>query len=73
VQLATPDMPSAPWNWSETSWLYQGSASGGRDAVAPVTAGAVASYFTVTDPDWALPARSLQVPLTEAAALSGPL
>ena len=55
-----------------SEWLYQPFASAGRPAAAVAT-GAVPSYLRpkALVPLW-LPARSLQVPLTEAAALSGP-
>ena len=47
--------------------------SGGRSACAPVTNGAVSSYFSPKPSGvLVLPARSLQVPETEAVALSGP-
>jgi hypothetical protein len=52
--------------------LYQPLASGARAALAPVTAGAVASYFTAKEPWRLLPARSPQEPATAAATLSGP-
>src|SRR5215212_6662089 len=65
-------MPSAPWNCTENARLYQGAASGARDAVVPVTAGALASYLSAKGELAALPALSRQLPVTDAPALSGP-
>ena len=66
-------MASAPWNCTSRAWLCQPPASGGREGVAPVTPGAVASYFTVTAALAEFPALSRQLPLTGAPLLSGPL
>src|SRR4029453_7055055 len=65
-------MPSGPWNWKETGWLYQGAGPGERDGVAPVTPGAVASYLNPSGELPALPALSRQLPVTLAPPLSGP-
>jgi hypothetical protein len=53
--------------------LNQPPAFGGRSGVAPVITGAVWSYFNPYPNGllW-LPARSRHVPVTDAAALSGP-
>ncbi len=53
-----------------TEWLCQPFASGAR-AVA-LAAGAVSSYLRGSEAGAVLPATSRQVPLTVAAALSGP-
>ena len=69
---AMPDVASVPAKATPTGWLNQPFASVGRAALAPVTWGAVASYPSTNERAALLPARSRQVPLTEAPALSGP-
>ena len=67
-----PDVGSAPLKETESGWLYQPFESGPRDGVA-VTTGLVSSYWK---PKLLLelvfPARSRQVPETDAFAESGP-
>ena len=67
-----PEVASVPLKPTVSGWLYQPFASGLRDGVA-VTAGPVSSYWK---PKLLLalvfPARSRQVPVTEALAESGP-
>jgi hypothetical protein len=73
VQASTPDVASVPANATGTARLYQPPASGPRAACPPVTAGAVASYLIVSESvPLTLPALSVQVPVTETAAASGP-
>ena len=68
-----PDVASAPSKSNATARLYQPPASGLRCGVAPVTCGAVESYLRAKPSGLlALPALSVQVPPTDAAALSGP-
>jgi hypothetical protein len=68
---ARPAVASVPAKPTGTGALYQPFALAGRVGVA-VACGAVASYFSASDGDAALPATSRQVPPTEAAASSGP-
>jgi hypothetical protein len=44
VQVATPEVPSAPSKAMGTAWLYQPFASGGR--AAGLACGAVSSYLS---------------------------
>ena len=60
-----------PAKLTESEALYQPAAFGWRAGVA-LACGAVASYFSGNEPDPEFPALSLHVPLTAAAALSGP-
>jgi hypothetical protein len=70
VQLCTPDVASEPWNVTVTEWLCQPFESGAR--AVGLADGGVWSYRSASAADAALPARSRQVPLTVAEALSGP-
>ena len=56
---------------TESERLYQPFASGARLAAA-ATPGAVESYWSENAPTRALPATSVQMPVTEAVAESGP-
>src|SRR3954469_11490534 len=67
-----PESASDPWNVNLTGALYQPSWSGARSGVASVTVGAAVSYLNVTAFVAEFPARSVQVPVTCAAAPSGP-
>ena len=70
---ATPDVASVPRTVNPTARLYQPLALAARSGSAAVTAGAVASYFSPKgNAPLVLPALSVQVPLTEAVASSGP-
>src|SRR5205823_1726506 len=66
-----PEVPSLPTNEIVSAWLYQPLASGFLPAVG-VTVGAVASYLRPNDRVVLLPARSRQMPVTDAPASSGP-
>ena len=74
MHASTPETGSVPAKPIATAWLYQPFASAARAGLPPVTVGAVASYLS-----WwlkgalTLPALSVQVPGTDAAAPSGPL
>jgi hypothetical protein len=46
-----PEVPSVPLKLMPTGWLYQPFESGPRLGDPPVTVGAVASLFTLTDND----------------------
>jgi hypothetical protein len=56
-----------------TGWLYQPLWSGRREAVHPVMVGGAASYLRATLAGAVFPALSIQLPLTLALGLSGPL
>jgi hypothetical protein len=71
LQVSTPEVASVALHEIVTGWLYQPFWSGARPGVA-VTVGAVASYFTGNEEEVGLPALSVQLPDTEAPALSGP-
>ncbi len=68
---STPDVASAPAKLTVSAWLYQPFASAPREGSA-VTCGLVPSYFRPTDLEAPFPALSLQDPVTEAVAESGP-
>src|SRR5262249_5242375 len=72
VHESIPEVASVPAKATATGWLYQPFASGARPALA-LTFGGVPSYFSATVDDDVQPAPSVQVPGTEAEALSGPL
>jgi len=67
-----PDVVSMPGNEIESWWLYQPLRSGCRSATGAPAEGAVASYPNVAAPVAVFPAASLHVPVTFAAAESGP-
>ena len=68
-----PEVASEPANDTPTAWLYQPFVSGGRAGLA-LTLGGVASYLRLNvEGALTLPALSVQVPLTVALPLSGPL
>jgi hypothetical protein len=72
TQESSPEVASVPAKLTERAWLYQPFASGARDGVA-VTFGPVSSYWKTKLPTaLVFPARSRQVPATEAFTLSGP-
>jgi hypothetical protein len=68
-----PDRLSLPDAWKSTGWLYQPSESGPRESER-LTAGGVASYLIDPEVSGALtfPALSVQVPVNDAPAVSGP-
>src|SRR5687767_10652740 len=66
-----PATGSVPENVTVRGALCQPFAFAGREGVAAVW-GAVASCFTGREAEPPFPARSTQVPLTVATALSGP-
>ena len=62
-----------PARSKRTGRLNQPAAFGERSGVAPATAGAVSSYLSPYGKGLlTLPALSVHVPASEAAALSGP-
>jgi hypothetical protein len=71
TQEATPEVPSAPAKLTFSARLYQPFESGVRAGVA-VAEGAVPSYFNPNAFEVVFPALSVQEPLTEAVASSGP-
>jgi hypothetical protein len=46
LHASTPEVASEPAKETTSAWLYQPLASAARAALAPVTVGAVASYFS---------------------------
>ena len=73
-QDAMPAVVSVPWTSKATGWLNHPEALAGRSGTAPVTDGSVSSYFRPYGKGaLTFPALSLQVPDSDAAALSGPL
>src|SRR5581483_11071827 len=71
-QAPIPEVASLPVYVTVTGRLYQPFRSGGRSAAAPSTVGGVESYWSANDAVPVLPALSRHVPVTAAAALSGP-
>src|SRR4029453_14236877 len=68
-----PEVPSVPAKPIVSAWLYQPFESGAREGVA-VTTGPVPSYWKLKlVAALEFPARSRQVPETEAFAESGPV
>ena len=72
MQEATPDPLSVPLKVIESGLEYQPFASGGLSGTATAL-GAVESYGTDAAAEVRLPAASVQLPTTLAAAASGPL
>jgi hypothetical protein len=72
VQSATPETASVPLNVIGSGVTYHSPLSGTRPG-ATVTAGGVASYFSVYgDDELELPAWSVHVPEMLVDAVSGP-
>jgi hypothetical protein len=73
VHDAIPERLSLPWAAKSTGWLYQLPESGPRETET-LTEGGVASYLIGPKFAGALvfPALSVQVPLNDALAVSGP-
>src|SRR5262249_5342824 len=71
-QVTPPLVASVPAKETPTGARYQPFAFGARDGVA-VTVGAVASYLKANAAEAELPAASVQLPETDAEAVSGPL
>jgi hypothetical protein len=71
-QASMPAIASVPVKENATGRLYQPFASALRPALAPVTVGSVASYLSANEREPTLPAKSRQVPSTDAPPLSGP-
>ena len=71
MQLPRPETGSVPPKVSVTGPLYQPALLGCRSGATVVTAGAVASNLSGKTRSAALPARSVQRPITDASALSG--
>ena len=71
AQDARPEVPSAPAKLTFSDRLYQPFESGERPGVA-LTEGADPSYFSPNVFEVVLPALSVQEPVTEAVASSGP-
>ena len=70
--MSIPDVGSFPLKLTESPWLYQPFESGLLEGVA-VTDGPVSSYWKLNALGaLVFPARSRQVPFTEAVASSGP-
>jgi|SRR5215207_11153291 len=68
-----PEVASLAWRSKRTGVLNQPAAFAGRSGVAPTMTGAVASYLSPYPSGLlTLPALSMQVPLTDAVALSSP-
>ena len=72
MHVSIPEVASLPVKPTVSAWLYQPLESGGRDGLAPVTCGAVASYMSANARTVVLPATSRQEPLTERLGPSGP-
>ena len=72
-QSASPEVASLALMSKTTGRVNQPSWSGGRSGTAPEISGPLASYLSPY-PNGALtlPARSVHVPCTDAAPLSGP-
>src|SRR6266852_5130761 len=66
-----PEVASFPVKATSTAWLYQPLWSGTRFGAPATLTGAVASYMKLNEPLPILPALSVQLADTEAAALSG--
>src|SRR5436190_23838135 len=67
-----PEVASAPENETVSAWLYQPFASGWRAGLA-VREGPAESYLSPNiEVALRLPGLSMQVPLTDAAPVSGP-
>ena len=72
MHVSIPEVASVPLKLTVNEWLYQPFESGLREGVA-VTAGAVSSYRKLKLLlALVFPARSRQVPETDALAESGP-
>ena len=71
MHVSRPEVWSLPPNATWTGPLYQPAPLGLRPGVAPVTVAGVSSYFNANGRLEALPARSRQRPVTDAAPLSG--
>ena len=71
-QLAIPEVASLPFHVTVTGLLYQPLAFGSRSGLGAKTGG-VESYLSGNEVEAELPARSVQVALGAAPALSGPL
>src|SRR5918995_5461735 len=71
-QDASPESRSLAEKLTESGALYQPSAFGARETDV-LACGAVASYLNANDGAALFPARSRQLPLTDAVAVSGPM
>ena len=73
MQVTGPEVASLPLQLIVTGFRYQPLASGERVGAAELAEGAVESYLSPNEVEAELPAWSVQVALSEAVELSGPL
>ena len=70
MQLTGPEVASLPLQLIVTGFLYQPFASAERVGAAESAVGGVESYLSANEAGAELPARSVQVALSPALALS---
>lgn len=71
-QDSIPEVESTPLTWNETVALYQPLEPVGVVLGVTVTLGTVESYLMPIELEPVRPAGSVQLPVTNAVALSGP-